>query len=414
MHRFIDVLILLILAGGLPAQFHSGDLVGAGSDGRLFRCDAAGNFATFTVGYGPLTGWTMDYDNTSMLVTDPVARNLYLVDGSLSIIRVYPFPSFIPMDVAVDQNGDLLFTDALFQGIRRFAFSGGIFPVAGGLSPDLFGGLVIDIDSSDLLLTRGSGVLDGNPVFQVSRNGSTVTSTRGGVTGCHGMTQTPDGVVYVASCAGTPASPRLLYRLSPGAVDATPFLTTLPETGITGITAVKADRGSAPSQRLLLAAHDRKGMWFLDVESTTVTRVNTLQESLYEVGFLGSRNVGSALVAPRKWALNVSFPGEAGNGYHVVMGFSGVRPALTLPDGRRLHLVPDALTMATLSGPIPPFFTGNIGTLDSRGMAFPVIDLTTLPRAADGILVWIVAATFQAEASMGMATLSDPMVFRIE
>jgi hypothetical protein len=194
----------------------------------------------------------------------------------------------------------------------------------------------------------------------------------------------------------------------------TSYLAHIPGTSILGATAVGSDRGSAPTQQLVISAFDREGLWLLDVDRGAATKVSSLAEPVLDIGFRGARNLGSASVGPRRWAVDATFPGEAGRVYAIVMGYSGVRPPVTFPDGRRLWLVPDALTAATLLKPIPPYFTGNTGVLDSHGRGFATIDLTTLPHEADGILIWMVAATLDPAAPLSIATISDPMVFRIE
>jgi hypothetical protein len=410
----LPVLALLVCATLVSAQPLSGDYVGVGIEGKLFRIDASGQVTTFQVGTGLLHGWTMDYDNRGMLVTDATARAVYLLDGSFAVKAVYPMPVQMPLDVTVDQNGDILFTDGLSNGVHRLCFHGGVFPVATSLAPNLHGGLVIDVDTSDLLVTRGGGTLDGNPVLRVSRDGAAVTTIPAGVTGSFGMTQAPDGTMWAASLAGTSLERRILYRFRADLSEDTGYLGSIPGTSILGASAVASDRGSAPTQRLLMAAYDRQGIWLLDTERATATQVSTLAEPLLDVGFVGGRNLGSARVGPRRWAVDATFPGEAGRMYVIVMGYSGVRPALTFPDGRRLWLVPDALTEATLGKSIPPFLTGNVGRLDALGRGLATLDLTTLPREADGIVVWFAAATLDSGAPFGIATISDPMVFRIE
>jgi len=410
----LPVLAMLVCATAVSAQPLAADIVGVGTEGRLFHVDTGGRVTTYRVGAGLLHGWTMDYDNRGMLVTDATARAVYLLDETFAVTAVYPMPVQMPLDVTVDQNGDILFTDGLSNGVHRFSFHGGVFPVTTGIAPSLFGGLVIDVDTSDLIVTRAGGVLDGNPAFRVPRDGSAVTTIQAGVTGSFGMTQASDGSVWLASLAGTPGAPRILYRFHANHSVDTSHLGSIPGTGILGATAVKADRSSAPTQRILLSAFDHQGLWLLDVDRATASRVSTLAEPLLEVGFRGERNLGSVRTGARRWQVDATFPGEAGRVYLIAMGYSGVRPAVTFPDGRRLWLVPDALTVATLGKSIPPYFTGNVGRLDPMGRGFATIDLTTLPREADGIRVWLVAATLDPAAPLGIATLSDPMVFRIE
>jgi hypothetical protein len=410
----LPVLAMLVCATAVSAQPLAADLVALGTGGRLFHIDPSGRITTHQIGTGFLHGWTQDYDNRGMIVTDATARAMYLLDENFAVRATYPMPTQMPMDAAVDQNGDILFTDGLSNGVHRFAFLGGVFPVATGIATNLYGGLVVDIETSDLLVTRGGGVLDGNPVFRVSRDGGAVTTIMAGVTGSFGMTQTSDGMVWLASVDGTPGLRRILYRFRADESVTTSYLGHIPGTSILGATAVGSDRGSAPTQQLVISAFDREGLWLLDVDRGAATKVSSLAEPVLDIGFRGARNLGSASVGPRRWAVDATFPGEAGRVYAIVMGYSGVRPPVTFPDGRRLWLVPDALTAATLLKPIPPYFTGNTGVLDSHGRGFATIDLTTLPHEADGILIWMVAATLDPAAPLSIATISDPMVFRIE
>ena len=406
---------LALLATAATAQFNSGDLIGAGTNGHLYQVSPSGQVTTHAMGLGVLGGWTMDYDNTSMLVADSSGGRLFLVGPDFVVTRIYAITHCIPVNLAVDANGNIFFTDLVSAGIMWFdATLGGFQPLVTGLSPELHGGLVVDLDTSDLLVTRGFGVVDGNPIYQVSRTTGAVTSIRHGVYGRFGMAQTADGSLWVGSCCAGSTPPRLLYRTERGSTLATARLTALPQTPIDGVQSLAADRASGPTDRLLFGAIDRQGLWIHDLSTGATTQRAAIDDDLFAVGFRGGRNLGAVRDGPRYWRLNVSFPGEAGRPYLVVLSYSGVRPPFTVAGARRIWITPDALTHLTVQGPIPPFVQRNLGVLNERDQAYPLLDLRLLPAAANGLRLWLVAATLDPAAPDGLATISDPMVLRIE
>jgi len=398
----------------LSAQYHTGDMIGVSTNGRLFRATRSGMVTTYHYGTGTLSGWMMDYDNENMLVTDSTWKRLFLISRNMVVTRIFNITQHAPMNLALDHNGTIFFTDILAEGVIGFHAAGGLSPVVTSLSTSLHGGLVVDIDTSHLLMTRSFGTVDQNPILQVSRDGSIISTLHTGVYGMFGMTQTMDGSLWVGSCCSTSPLPRVLYSTTRGQTQADVHLSTIPTTSITGIQCLAADRSSAPTQRLLLGVHDRKGFWLHDVDTGTTTKVTDVDADLFAVGFVGSRNLGCILNSPRVWRMNVTFPGEAGKFYQVLLSLTGVRPPTTLPDGRRVWFQPDALTVATLNGSLEPFLIRATGILNSRHQAYPEINLSALPAALNGTLIWAIAATIDASAPLGLGTISDPMVIRIE
>jgi hypothetical protein len=81
-----------------------------------------------------------------------------------------------------------------------------------------------------------------------------------------------------------------------------------------------------------------------------------------------------------------------------------------LPDGRHISLNPDALTVLTSQGPLPPFIRNNVGTLSAIGRNGAIVNVNALGPAVHGVRVWAVALVFDPAAPLGIAQISAPLV----
>lgn len=116
--------------------------------------------------------------------------------------------------------------------------------------------------------------------------------------------------------------------------------------------------------------------------------------------------------APRDVYLRIRYPGEPGLPYAVGLSLTGIEPSLRLTDGRSLALVPDALTIASLTGGVPGIVSGTVGRLDANGRAFARLRGDRLGPAANGLTVFAVVVVLDPNASLGIPHISDPV--RIE
>jgi hypothetical protein len=125
--------------------------------------------------------------------------------------------------------------------------------------------------------------------------------------------------------------------------------------------------------------------------------------------FYRGRHVQTFKTAPRKWDVRVSCPRFPLKQYVMVCSLTGVRPGITLPDGRTINLAPDFYTNMSLLGLLKPFFDAGPQILDKDGEAQGKIDLTLFPNT--GVRMWIAVAIIDAAAPSGIAYLPDTDVF---
>ena len=173
--------------------------------------------------------------------------------------------------------------------------------------------------------------------------------------------------------------------------------------------ALHADRASAPANRLVLGSSPG-GVYLLDLPTATLTTLTppTGMCLAYVVPDRG-RNLASIKQAPGRWDVLLSFPGEGGLGYALGVSLSGLRPGVTLADGRHLTLNVDPFTALGLYGLLAPVLTGTAGTLDAMGEARAALDVSAL-SGVQGLRVWLLAVTLDAAAPLGLRTISDPWV----
>lgn len=129
------------------------------------------------------------------------------------------------------------------------------------------------------------------------------------------------------------------------------------------------------------------------------------------IGNFGDRYLQTARTGARRWEMRFNFPTHPGQAYVAAASLLGVRPGLTLPDGRRIWLNLDPLFMATLGNLIPAVWNPGPRTLDKSGRARGFIDLGSVP--ALGISMHMVAAVLDAQAPHGVAFITEPLPFRL-
>jgi len=360
-------------------------------------------------------GCAMDGTNTHLLVTN-VNGSVYQVDPNTTTL-VGTVTTLVHMlrDIVIDQNGDT-FVSA----------DSGIWRIRGGSATTvttlagLTGGLIIDIDTGDLIVQEGRFVGSG-ATYRMSRSGGMVATLSPTSAPRHGIAQhIPTGDIYIGSCCGDLEPAANLYRLKAGSAAASVFLST--HASPVGCYSVKADRSSAAAQALLIGAfspaHPARGTggWYtLELTDKSITLLAPLDVSLYECEFLYRRNVYGLRTGNRTWNLGLAIPEDPGRPYVVPASLSGVRPGIDLPDGRTINLNPDGLTSLVLgSSTLAPILTNLSGTLDAQGRATVGLDLSSFGASLDGVLIHFVAVTLDVDAPLGIKTITDPFVLRVE
>lgn len=122
-----------------------------------------------------------------------------------------------------------------------------------------------------------------------------------------------------------------------------------------------------------------------------------------------SRHLGPLGPAIRGFTFRalVSSPNEPGAAYVVAFSF-GMRPAMTVPDGRKIYLQPDALFAYSLTN--QGIFSGCRGLLDKNGEAVARVAIPHL-QALAGLRIFAVAVTLTDNE---LRTISDPMGVTIQ
>ena len=359
---------------------------------------------------------TLDFDDKTYVVallSKAINGSLLKVDRSGFILQTVQVLSKSPsngggyiMDVILDPDGDYI----VVMGVGGGATPGLLKVDRNHKVTTLYQGapltdakmVTTDIDTGNYLLvdTRGRAI------YSIVPDGSAITSI-GILSTTHtlGSQITQDihsGDMFVGSWTSRGV---LLFRMNSGGV-ATTFLASGLDVGL----GVFADRASAANPRLVLGSGSTTpGVFYVDLATKAITTLyaSTTSSSYYNV--FPDREVATIKRGPGKWEITMHFQGQSGNAYAAGLSFSGVRPGVTLPDGRRIHLNVDALTALSVNGLLGPLFTGYTGTLNSFDRASALLDVSGLP-VLKGVRVWAQVITLKLSAPSGIQTIADPMI----
>lgn len=128
--------------------------------------------------------------------------------------------------------------------------------------------------------------------------------------------------------------------------------------------------------------------------------------------FYRNRHIASVKTGEGKWTLLFSVPNHPGKQYKAIVGTSGVRPPLALPDGRRLCLKFDVLSHLSMHGLLGSTFDPGPGQLDAKGEARGQLDVSAfLPTG--GLPIWIAMVVLDPNAPLGIAYIPNPHVIRV-
>jgi hypothetical protein len=225
--------------------------------------------------------------------------------------------------------------------------------------------------------------------------------------------------VFIGSCCGDASPAQTLHVLAPGKNAASLWWSSAKPP--VGVYALKADRASAANQRLIVGGFTRgsAGIYTLDLANKTAAQLATINmqfgyQHIKETEILYRRNVSSIKTGPGTWDLSIHIPEDANRPYLLCVSATGVRPGLPLPDGRRIHLVPDVFTLLGVSVGLAPYLTGTSGLLDSTGRVKAKLATSSLQPAANGTRLWFLVLTLDPKAPHGIKTITDPHVVKIE
>lgn len=404
------VLVLTALVTSLAAQNHASGWVFTGSnprDPRLGTISPLGVISTLIPGSAyppPKTAVTMDLDNRTYVVVDPM-NGLLFVDASGRIVRSVSLPPCAYYrDVMLDSSGDYL---VLAKGPGSFIFRvnrGTLQTTTLWADPSVAEGEAFarDVATGDFMIVGGFAHL-----YRLAPDGSSVASFAS-VPGYVAYQVDHDLVMDAYVLAGRDRSPAQ-KGCSVFAVTRNGQVARLKDIGMAG-QAIGLDRASSRSPRYAIPAY---GAFLLfDVASASLSTLATPHNSFFHVRPDRGLNLATQRLGKGYWSVNIDFPGEGGLAYVLAVSMSGIRPAVPLPDGRRICLLPDALTRAGLAGHLFPMLTGDTGYLDGVGRARATIDVSRYPIPG-GIPIWLQVVTLDPKASFGMRTIADPVHLRL-
>lgn len=390
------------------AQPHTGSYLTVGT--TITRVDTSGVVTTLYDNPGICHGVTMDVDNRTAWFGHTFSANqsglfkLDLQTNAVTTVLVDPNVAYGPRDLAIDGNGDLLFTSLSRVASNPTRFDYRLFKRSGqtittvAVAPTAarwFGGMAIDVRSGHAVVQDRATTSPAAPLLRIE-DGGAVTTLATGLDPRYSIAQELVTGDWYSGSFGS-------YMVVSGGVP-----TTVTPSATAVYYAMALDRASAIAPRMVSQNDDT--LWFTDLATGVVTAV-ALQESTgtrYELAFERGRNLATVRTAPSRWSIRISFPGEGGNRYVLAAGLAGTSPAIPLGDGRRIPLALDPLVTLTLQNLIKPLFDPGPRVLDAAGEATGSLDLSSLPPL--GVPLTIAGMTL---STTGVGTVADPIVLRL-
>jgi len=369
----------------------------AGFKGGLFRFDPMTNTVTTFFDGTPSTTAYRSYYHSVIDFNGDYYVGVYDYDSTrVSSLNGYSI-------LKIDQNG--VATTALSThtlGYRAYAYYN----------------MTNDIDTGQVLMSvyayESTPTTIRYPVFAYNPDDGTLSSwSTGGNYGWYGYYQASQN--HRTGNIEGPYS-TYVYELKPGTTGRTTLatLTGLPRS-LYGCG--RHDLQTAANPRFVMCSYTTSPnggyLYYLDTKTWAVTSVNLniLRFYAYGFDFYGGRHTQTMRTAKRTWQVRYSAPRFPGKRFVAMMGISGVRPGILLPDGRTINLNFDPVGFMTVTGMIPTIWKGGAGVLDKNGEAIGGLDLTGIPQL--GIPAWIAWIIYDPAAPGGIAYVPDTYVMRI-
>jgi len=420
-HITLSLAVGLLMSGFAGAQYHTGGYFGvtwgAGNVAYGVKSDLQGKVTTMQLGTISHYDCEMAADNKLILVSDSTAGAIWMIDPFAMTITgtlfADPALSTIAYGLQYDHNGDLY----VFSSSRLFRIQipGGLTTVTSGSFS--LGNATVDTYTGEILIAAGvsNGVL-----MRIERQTGTTTTLGTGFATRYGDAahDALTGDVYVSTCCGTSTVGRSLDVLRAGKSVSTIYLSS---PSLLGAYGPQMDRVSAASPRIVTGCFRSSttaasgGIWYIDLKTTGLQKVASFAPTtVANVLFLEGRNIQSTRTGPGRYTVNLSLPPDASRPYVMGAGITGVIPALPLPDGRRIPLVLDDVALLSIQGLLAPIVSGTVGALDPLGKATVRIDVSSLYPGIRGLVMWMVAVTFDPNAPLGVSTITDPYVLKFD
>jgi len=281
----------------------------------------------------------------------------------------------------------------------------------------------LDYDTGDILIHSDGRTLAGhrNPIFSVTAHGTLGTwngSAHGGNTLWGGGMRIADGHVY--SSWGSD-----VYQMQKGSQPRTTIAHLAIQFGHTRAFLFENQSAARPEALILTTAAVStlylSQLVHVDPANWTITKTTDVVRATSKVPLPGGKDmyhdrdryIATVRTAPRRWDLRLSAPAFPGRSYVLGAGASGIRPGVTIPDGRHIWLNPDPLTVATVGGLLGTFLNPGGGTLDARGSAAGWLDLRALGPSRLGGVIHLMLLVLDPGAPSGIAFITEPYPFQI-
>lgn len=450
-----------VLAGTAPAQYHPQSYLMGGVASTLsthwngiWLVDLqAGSAVSLTRGVKvfDIPCLRMDADNRRVVFTADGSRmagfssylqsGLYRVDPAtfqVTTVAASSLQLFSPTRMLVNQDGDYVVT--VNTGLMGAVYNVIKISGVGGILTTVFGinhlpgaakmNIGVNMDTGNYLVSAYRFL--GSPQYphtllDVAENG--IWTTFAGVT--YGWDSTAANLQQdFATGAVVGQADNCLYQLMPGAAKRTTLALLSAASGFALESGSLFDLQSAAAPRIVASGHvttlilgrihDKPAVFTIDARppyactginadpsNQTGCRVNLSRG----FGFYRDRHIQPVKIGTGRWQVHLSCPDYPRKAYVLVLSASGYRPGVKLPDGRRVHLKLDPLSVLSLQNALRPLFDPGPLILGPTGMAVAQIDVSSLPPV--DVPIWMALGVLDQTAPCGLAFLPDTYVMRL-
>lgn len=382
MPTFALILVVAAIAAG-QQRMTQGDVVT--TDGaNVFRITAVGGLAAVVVNFPfPINALLPATDNRGVIaIGSGIAR--IATDGTVTtLVSVNAQLSCALADV--DGDGNVLLGGLTGRALFHKVEPGGLVSTFFDAQPTLYWGLVgggLDPMTGDLIVAGRPKSPGSEGLFRVTTGASPRITTLCAIP--IGSTLADGGAIHHDPVTGDLMffTPGAVYRVSPTPPHA---VTTIHQGPPLGRIPCLVERDPARGDYVFGTAYGtvpnpQIPVGVLRFDATTRTFRTLIQNQFYPQGatVVGIRHL-CGLTGPTPggvyWML-VSSPTEPGAAYVVAVS-AAPRPGITLPGGRQIHLLPDALFFRSLTN--TGIFSGFQGVLNGQGEAYATVNI---PRFA--------------------------------
>jgi hypothetical protein len=393
----------------------------------------------------------MDADNRRVVFTADGAwgsgfssylqSGVYRLDPAtfqVTTVAAHTLQLFSPTRLLVNQDGDYVLTvnTGLMGAVYQVMKVSGV----GGVVTTLFGynhlpgaakmNIGVNMDTGNYLVSAfrflGSPQIP-STVLDVAEDGTYTTfggATYGWDSAAANMQQDRDTGAILGQ------ADNCLYQLMAGAATRTTLAQPTVPKGFALEHGSLFDLQSAAAPRIVASGHvttlvggrtcDKPAVFYLDARPPyACTGINAdpgnqtgCQVNLSRgFGFYRGRHIQTVKIQTGRWQVHLSCPDYPGKAYALVLSAAGYRPGVKLPDGRRIHLNLDLLSVLSLQNQLQPLFDPGPLTLDKAGTATGLIDVSSLPPV--DVPVWMALGVLDPRAPCGLAFLPDTYVMRL-